>query len=41
MAFCLQPNCIEICQETRPLTSDEIRIITNNLHLTVLNELQT
>jgi len=33
MAIYLQPNCIEICQETRPFTGDEIRIITNNLHL--------
>jgi len=33
MAIYIQPNCIEICQETRPLTKDEIHIITNNLFL--------
>jgi len=33
MAIYLQPNCIEICQETRPLKSNEIHIITNYLHL--------
>jgi len=33
MEIYLQPYCIEICQVTRPLTSEEIRTITNNLHL--------
>jgi len=33
LAIYLQQNCIEICLETRPFTSDEIRLITTNLHL--------
>jgi len=33
LAIYLQQNCIEICHETRLITSDEIRIITTNLHL--------
>jgi len=33
MSIYPQPNCIEICQEIRLLTSDENGIITNNLHL--------
>jgi len=42
MAIHPQLNCVEICQETRPLTSGEIRIITNNLHLNCAEyELQT
>jgi len=32
MAIYLQPYCIEIRPLTRPLTSDEIRTISNNLH---------
>jgi len=42
MAIYLQPNCIEICQEIRPLTSEEIYKITNNLNLNLAeNGLQT
>jgi hypothetical protein len=42
MAISPLPNCIEICQETRPLTSEEIRIIMNKLHRNCAGyELQT
>jgi len=33
MAIYVQLNCLEICHETRPFTSDGIRIIATNLHL--------
>jgi len=42
MAIYPKQNCKEICQEIRPFTCNEIRIITNKLHLNCAKyELQT